>query len=101
MVEVAETEASLLAVTDLAAELNVSTRTVQRLAAKYVGITPAALIRRRRLQEAAEQIRQDPTLDLTALAHRSGYADHAHLTNDFRGTLGFTPTAYRRALLAG
>jgi AraC-like DNA-binding protein len=24
-----------------------------------------------------------------------GYADHAHLTRDFRTVLGFTPSAYR------
>ena len=101
MVEAAETDSSLLSVSELAAELHLSARTLQRLAAKYVGLSPAALIRRRRLQEAAEQIRHDPSLDLTALAHQFGYADHAHLANDFRSTLGFTPTAYRRALPIG
>ena len=101
MVEAAETDSSLLSVTELAADLHLSARTLQRLAAKYVGVSPAALIRRRRLQEAAEQIRQDPGVDLTALAHQFGYSDHAHLTNDFRSTLGFTPTAYRRALPTG
>jgi AraC-like DNA-binding protein len=101
MVEAAETDSSLLSVSELAAVLHLSARTLQRLAAKYVGVSPAALIRRRRLQEAEEQIRSDPSLDLTALAHQFGYADHAHLTNDFRSTLGFTPTAYRRALPIG
>lgn len=100
MVDAAATDSSLLTVPDLAAELNLSTRTLQRLAAKYVGVSPAALIRRRRLQEAVEQLRQDPGLDLTALAHQFGYADHAHLTNDFRRALGFTPTAYRGMLPA-
>lgn len=97
MVELAESDRSLSTVTDLAARLHVSTRTLQRLAAAYVGLTPAALIRRRRLQEAAERLREDPGLDLTALAHELGYADHAHLTNDFRLTLGFTPSGYRRS----
>jgi AraC-like DNA-binding protein len=96
MVELAEADPTLLTVTDLAARLHVSTRTLQRLAATHVGLPPAALIRRRRLQEAAEQLRADPSLDLTALAHELGYADHAHLTNDFRATLGFTPSTYRR-----
>jgi len=98
MVEAAETDPSLLNVTDLAAHLHISTRSLQRLAAKYVGLPPAALIRRRRLQEAAERLRQDPLLDLTELAHEFGYVDHAHLTNDFRASLGFTPSSYRRSL---
>lgn len=97
MVEAAETDPSLLTVTDLAAHLCISARSLQRLAAKYVGLPPAALIRRRRLQEAAEQLRLNPGLDLTTLAHQFGYADHAHLTNDFRASLGFTPSTYRRA----
>ncbi len=100
MVDAAETDSNILTVPDLAAHLRLSPRSLQRLAAKYVGLPPAALIRRRRLQEAAEQLRLDPGQDLTALAHQFGYVDHAHLTNDFRATLGFTPSAYRRALLA-
>lgn len=101
LVEAAETDSSLVTVTDLATELNISTRSLQRLAAKYVGLSPAALIRRRRLQEAAERLRQNPGLDLTALAVQYGYADHAHLTKDFRATLGFTPSDYRRRLPVG
>lgn len=100
MVEAAESDPRLLKVTDLASELSISTRSLQRLAAKYVGISPSALIRRRRLQEAAEQLRRNPDFDLTVLAHQFGYADHAHLTNDFRTSLGFTPSTYRRALPA-
>ncbi|MCI0155190.1 helix-turn-helix domain-containing protein [Leifsonia shinshuensis] len=101
MVELAESDSTLLTVTEFAARLHVSARTLQRLAATYVGLSPAALIRRRRLQEAAEQLRADPSLELTALAHELGYADHAHLTNDFRATLGFTPSTYRRAQPTG
>ncbi|GAB3051243.1 hypothetical protein GCM10027079_16180 [Sediminivirga luteola] len=101
MVETAETNPSVQHVADLAAHLHLSTRSVQRLATKYVGVSPASLIRRRRLQEAAEKLRHDPSLDLAALAHEFGYADHAHLTNDFRTNLGFTPSNYRKSLSDG
>lgn len=97
VVELAEADTTLRTVPELAARLSISTRTLQRLSSAYVGLPPGALIRRRRLQEAAERLRADPTLDLTALAHELGYADHAHLTNDFRITLGFTPSNYRRS----
>jgi AraC-like DNA-binding protein len=99
MVEAAETDPTLVTVTDLAVHLHVSTRSLQRLAATYVGLPPAALLRRRRLQEAAERIRHDPALDLTDLAHEFGYVDHAHLTNSFRTVLGLTPSSYRSHLL--
>lgn len=100
MVEAVESHPNLATVTELAAELSISVRSLQRLAAKYVGLPPVALIRRRRLQEAAAKLRDDPSLDLTALAHRFGYADHAHLTREFRSGLGLTPSEYRRTLSA-
>ena len=98
MVEAAETNRSILTVKDLAAHLHISTRTLQRLARKFVGLSPAALIRRRRIQEVAERLRGDPHLDLTALAIELGYADHSHLTRDCKAVLGFTPSSYRAAL---
>ena len=80
-----------------ATRLAVSVRTLQRMAHRYVGLSPAAMIRRRRLQEAAERIRSDPGADLATVAADLGYADQAHLANDFRAVLGFTPSAYRAA----
>ncbi|MDN5790913.1 MAG: helix-turn-helix transcriptional regulator [Micrococcales bacterium] len=79
---------------DVADRLGISPRTVQRLARKYVGVPPSAMIRRRRLQEAAERVRSEDA-DLSAVAADLGYADHAHLTKDFQAVLGFTPSAYR------
>jgi len=87
---------TLVRVEDVAARLAVSVRTVQRLARRHVGLPPAAMIRRRRLQEAAERVRTDPGADLASLAAELGYADHAHLTHDFRSVLGLAPTQYRR-----
>lgn len=80
---------------DAAARLGMSVRTLQRLTQRHVGLPPAAMIRRRRLQEAAQRIRERPDVDLATLAASLGYADHAHLTNDFRTVLGFTPSTYR------
>jgi AraC-like DNA-binding protein len=98
LADTVESDPGVVRLEDLAARLAVSVRTVQRLARRYVGIPPAAMIRRRRLQEAAERVRTDPEVDLSAVAADLGYADHAHLTNDFRTVLGFTPSAYRREL---
>lgn len=94
--ELVEGNSSVLRVEDLATGLGVSTRTVQRLARRYVGLPPGAMIRRRRLQEAAERIRTEPAVELAAIAADLGYADQAHLTNDFRSVLGHTPSRYRR-----
>lgn len=90
-------DATVLRAEDAAARLAMSVRTLQRLAHRYVGLSPAAMIRRRRLQEAAQRVRDQPDVDLAALAAELGYADHAHLTNDFRAVLNITPRAYRSA----
>jgi len=84
-----------------AARLAVSVRTLQRMAHRHVGLSPAAMIRRRRLQEAAERIRSHQDTDLATVAAELGYADQSHLANDFRAVLGFTPSAYRAAVGPG
>ncbi|MFV2088713.1 helix-turn-helix domain-containing protein [Micromonospora sp. LOL_021] len=96
LAELVDTDHAVLRVEDVAARLHVSTRTVQRLARRHVGLPPLTMIRRRRLQEAAQLLRTDPATDLAGLAARLGYADQAHLATEFRTVLGFTPSAYRR-----
>lgn len=56
-----------------------------------------SMIRRYRLQEAAERLRLQPGLPVADIAAELGYADHAHLSADFRTVLGFTPSGYRRS----
>ena len=51
---------------------------------------------RRLRRSSAQRLRDDPGLDLAALAAELGYADHAHLTGDFRTVLGMAPSGYRQ-----
>ena len=95
--EVIQTDASVTQVDQAAGRLGVSARTVQRLARRFVGLPPLAMIRRYRLQEAMERLRLDPGLPIADIAADLGYADHAHLTSAFREVLGFTPSGYRRS----
>ncbi|WP_205304895.1 helix-turn-helix domain-containing protein [Nocardioides sp. 616] len=95
MTDLIDGDPELLRVEQVADRLGVSVRSVQRLAVQYVGLSPAAMIRRRRLQEAVELLRSEPTTDLAAVAADLGYADQAHLAGDFRTVLGFTPSSYR------
>lgn len=95
MAEVLMTDPAVLHVDDAAARLRVSVRTLQRLAHRTVGLSPAAMIRRRRLQEAAQRVRDDPSASLADVAADLGYADQAHLAHDFRTVLGLTATDYR------
>ncbi|MDQ0644841.1 AraC family transcriptional regulator [Microbacterium murale] len=88
-------DAAITRAEDAAVRLSMSVRTLQRLAHRHVGLPPAAMIRRRRLQEAAQRVREQPDVDLSTLAADLGYADHSHLTNDFRTVLGIAPSTYR------
>lgn len=95
MADAIETNPDVVSVDQVAALLGVSARTLQRLATTYVGLPPSAMIRRRRLQEAAEQLRSRPGSDIGSIAADLGYADQAHLARDFRSVLGFTASGYR------
>lgn len=86
---------------EAAARLAVSVRTLQRMTHRYVGLSPAAMIRRRRLQEAALRVREGAGEELAAVAAELGYADQAHLTRDFQAVLGIAPGAYRSAVGPG
>jgi AraC-like DNA-binding protein len=97
MVDLLEAGADARSPADLARQLHVSERSLQRLAARFVGMPPQLLLRRRRLQEAAERMRADPAADLGALAAELGFADQPHLTREFRSVLGTTPRGYGRA----
>lgn len=96
MVTVAGTDPLVRTVGDLAAAVHVSQRTLHRLADRYVGLTPYALIRRRRLQEAARDIREQPEESLAAIASRHDFTDQAHLAREFTRAIGYSPTEYRR-----
>lgn len=85
----------IVRVDQLADRLHVSVRTIQRLAERFFGLSPHSMIRRRRLQEAAERLREDAGLRISELASELGYADHAHFTSDFKAALGLAPSDYR------
>lgn len=81
----------LTRVDELAARFGLSPRRLERLAARYVGLTPKWMIQRRRLQDAAHQLQEEPETDLSGLAAELGYADYPHFSRDFAATVGVTP----------
>ncbi|TJY69567.1 AraC family transcriptional regulator [Arthrobacter sp. CAU 1506] len=87
-------EGDIRSAPQLARALHLSERSVQRLASRYVGMSAVLMLRRRRLQDAAERVRADPATDLGELAAELGFSDQAHLTREFRQVLGFTPRQY-------
>jgi AraC-like DNA-binding protein len=81
-------------VQEIARRHAVSTRTLQRLFRRHVGVGPKWVLRRHRLQEAAEQLAAGERSDWTRLALDLGYFDHAHFIRDFRAVVGRSPAEY-------
>ena len=81
-------------VDELSAASGLTARTLQRLFANYVGVSPKWVMRRARLHEAANAPTAESQIDWACLASDLGYADQAHLTRDFTVTIGVPPTRY-------
>jgi AraC-like DNA-binding protein len=83
-------------VDELAASTGLGKRALQRLFHEYVGATPKWVIRRYRLHELVERCHSGEQLDFAQVALDLGYFDQAHLINDFRSIIGYTPTQYQK-----
>jgi AraC-like DNA-binding protein len=81
-------------VDELSAVSGMTARSLQRLFADYVGVSPKWVMRRARLHEAAQRADGGEPVDWAGLAADLGYADQAHLTRDFTVTLGVSPARY-------
>jgi len=90
---------SILTVEELASRKGIGVRSLQRLFKECVGVSPKWIIRRYRLHELVERFHSGQPFDGAQLALDLGYADQAHLINDFRNLVGYTPSEYRKRAL--
>jgi transcriptional regulator GlxA family with amidase domain len=88
-----------LSVDWLAGETGMSSRTLSRYCEKELGETPAALVRRLRLEEA-QRLLEQTDLPLRAVATRTGIGDASTLWRLFQRRLGITPAEYRSRFAA-
>jgi AraC-like DNA-binding protein len=100
LVRLAQEDRSIARAEDLARAASISVRSLHRLFERHVGVGPKWIVRRSRVQEAAERMARGERIDLAALAQELGYHDQAHLTHDFRAQVGFSPAAYARRCAA-
>ena len=95
LVERVRSEPTLNSVAALCKATGLTPRSVQRLFRDYIGVGPKWVVRRFRLQEAAELLEtSDETVG--AVAARLGYFDQAHFVRDFKAVVGETPSEYLR-----
>jgi AraC-like DNA-binding protein len=94
VVDVVRNDPAIARVGDLARRAGMSVRALQRLFGSYVGVPPKWVIRRFRVQEAAERMAGGAAVDWSALALDLGYCDQAHFIRDFKAQIGRTPAEY-------
>jgi AraC family transcriptional regulator len=63
---------------------------------RHYGVSIGEFARRRRLEDAAGELR-DPRRSLAEIAGRAGFYDQSHFANAFRRVFRVTPLQYRRA----
>jgi AraC-like DNA-binding protein len=96
----AEVNREVRRLADLCELAGLGQRTLQRMFLQYAGVSPTWVIRRYRLLEAAESVREGNRVSWAEVAAGLGYADQAHLTREFRAAIGQTPAAYAEAQAA-
>ena len=87
---------SILTAAMATAAAGMGIRSLQRLFTREVGIGPKEVIRRFRLQEAAERLLRHPADTSGQIALDLGYFDQAHFIRDFRAVVGVPPEVYRQ-----
>jgi len=93
----AEVNRTVRRLADLCDVAGLGQRTLQRMFLRYAGVSPTWVLRRYRLLEAAEAVRDGEQVSWAEVAAGLGYADQAHLIRDFGAAIGQTPAAYADA----
>ncbi|MBX7218405.1 MAG: helix-turn-helix transcriptional regulator [Blastocatellia bacterium] len=79
---------------ELATQAGVHPVHLSREFRKQFGVTPSEFLRRRRIEQASEQLAHSDR-SLCEIALEAGFYDQSHFTNAFKRQMGMTPTAYR------
>jgi len=78
----------------LSAACNVSVNTIERHFKETLGLTPFAMLRRKRLIASLELLRNGEPV--TEAAIKSGFSDYSNYIQLFRKQFGFTPLKYKK-----
>src|SRR5580700_8901957 len=84
-----------IAVAEVAAQLGLSARQLERLCRQHVGMGPASLYRQLRMRYANWLI-ENTDRSVTEIAIEAGFADCAHFSRQFKDTYGLSPSTRRQ-----
>lgn len=81
----------------LASIANVSTNTLERHFMEYFDTSPMAMLKKKRLIEAARYLRNGESVSEAAL--KSGFEDYSNFIQLFKKQFGITPLKYKKSIL--
>jgi AraC-like DNA-binding protein len=79
----------------VARNLGWSERSLRRVITQATGMSPKEIQLAGRHLDACALLREHPALDITEVAGRAGFFDHAAFAHSFRQRLGMTPSQFR------
>lgn len=83
-----------IALAELAGELKINRRSLERKFMSVIGMSPKQLSRVVRLQATLKMLEQKQFTSLTSLAYENGYYDQAHFIKDFKEFTGMSPKSF-------
>jgi AraC-like DNA-binding protein len=92
---------SLIRVADVEQLCGLGTRTLQRLFARFVGVSPKWVLSRYRMHDVVTDLDAGYGGSLADLAAKYGWFDQAHFTREFTDLVGVPPGAYQRDRASG
>jgi len=92
--QILEQYQGVIAISTLAAELDVNQRRLERLFNDQVGLTAKEYARNIRIKQARFYLKQQPKLSLTDVAYDLGFFDQAHFSKQFKQVVGISPKRY-------
>ena len=83
-----------ISIKTLSAIANVSTNTLERHFMKCFGISPMALLKKKRLIESTKYLKSGDSVSDAAL--KSGFSDYSNYIQLFRRQFGVTPLGFKK-----
>jgi PAS domain S-box-containing protein len=85
-------------VSEIAGIAGLSTKQLERLTHRTLGLPPRAILQRLRVEHAV-RLMSSTSMTMGEIAHACGFYDQSSFTRQFRSILGLPPGAYRRQAL--
>lgn len=93
-VRIIEENAGKMKISEIAKAVGISPRQLERRFRKSAGLTPKQFARARRIRAAAVSVVEQTGMSWANRAAEMGFADQAHLTNEFSTLTGRSPNSF-------